>query len=360
MAENRSKGGDGGRILRTGEALVEDETAWNLGMIISVGRSLKRLGLESLLALDLHGTIHNDGIGRFHGRGSMLDNFQEKRDAPPFQISPLPVIYRRGVALSARVVLDQWRMDYNHRRPHGGLQWMTPAAPRPRPGAVSFLHRFGSAINRHVHPHACVTDDVFTQSSDGYSATFFPARPITAADLTTLTERMRRRVVRWFRMQRLLDADAAGDIRLIAFITEPGPIWKVLTHLGEPLEPPPVSTAREKSGFKAGLRRRDKSGLERGQEAPRHLHDRAASSPIGSGCCSSWSSLLGRRVPKCHWPTYPSRPCFRSRGALPRRCSGGCCRPARPWRRTGYSAHRNGPRRDCSVSCTTANSSGRT
>ena len=29
-----------------------------------------------------------------------------------------------------------------------------------------------------------------------------------------------------------------GDIRLIAFITEPGPIRKILTHLGEPLEPP--------------------------------------------------------------------------------------------------------------------------
>ena len=28
-----------------------------------------------------------------------------------------------------------------------------------------------------------------------------------------------------------------GDIRLIAFITEPGPIRKILTHLGEPLEP---------------------------------------------------------------------------------------------------------------------------
>jgi hypothetical protein len=35
-----------------------------------------------------------------------------------------------------------------------------------------------------------------------------------------------------------------GDIRLIAFITEPGPIRKILTHLGEPLEPPPLSPAR--------------------------------------------------------------------------------------------------------------------
>jgi hypothetical protein len=35
-----------------------------------------------------------------------------------------------------------------------------------------------------------------------------------------------------------------GDIRLIAFITEPGPIRKILTHLGEPLEPPLLFPAR--------------------------------------------------------------------------------------------------------------------
>ena len=28
----------------------------------------------------------------------------------------------------ARLVLDQWPMDHNHRRPHGGLKWLTPAA----------------------------------------------------------------------------------------------------------------------------------------------------------------------------------------------------------------------------------------
>ena len=38
--------------------------------------------------------------------------------------------------------------------------------------------------------------------------------------------------------------DCGGDIRLIAFITEPGAIRKILTHLGEPLERPPVSPAR--------------------------------------------------------------------------------------------------------------------
>jgi hypothetical protein len=35
-----------------------------------------------------------------------------------------------------------------------------------------------------------------------------------------------------------------GDIRLIAFITDPGTVRKILTHVGEPIEPPPVSPAR--------------------------------------------------------------------------------------------------------------------
>ena len=38
--------------------------------------------------------------------------------------------------------------------------------------------------------------------------------------------------------------NCGGDIRLISFITDPGPIRKILTHLGEPLEPPHVSPAR--------------------------------------------------------------------------------------------------------------------
>ena len=76
------------------------------------------------------------------------------------------------------------------------------------------------------------------------------------ADLALLTEKVRRRVVRWFRMQRLsvrrgadgriakvryvlprhkaanwVGPGCGGDIRLIAFITDPGPIRKILTHV---------------------------------------------------------------------------------------------------------------------------------
>jgi hypothetical protein len=92
----------------------------------------------------------------------------------------------------------------------------TPTAACPRLGAVSFLHRFGSALNHHVHLHACVTDSVFRPAADqaGGDAppAFLPARPITQPDLATVTERVRRRVIRWFRLAHLLDASPAADM----------------------------------------------------------------------------------------------------------------------------------------------------
>jgi hypothetical protein len=92
----------------------------------------------------------------------------------------------------------------------------TPSASRPRLGGISFLHRFGSALNHHVHLHVCATEGVFVPAADGggreAAPAFLPARPINQADLAALTERVRRRVIRWFRMQRLLDAAAAADM----------------------------------------------------------------------------------------------------------------------------------------------------
>ena len=39
-----------------------------------------------------------------------------------------------------------------------------------------------------------------------------PSRSITQADLATVTERVRRRVIRWFRLAHLFDASAAADM----------------------------------------------------------------------------------------------------------------------------------------------------
>jgi hypothetical protein len=52
-------------------------------------------------------------------------------------------------------------------------------AAHPRLGGISFLHRFGSALNHHVHLHACVTDGVFVPAAaEAGSPAFLPARPI--------------------------------------------------------------------------------------------------------------------------------------------------------------------------------------
>jgi len=83
---------------------------------------------------------------------------------------------------------------------------------RPRLGAVSFQHRFGSALNQHVHLHACVTDGVFARRVEGNGVTFHAARPLTASDLAAVTQWVRLRLVRWFRRKGFLSREAAADM----------------------------------------------------------------------------------------------------------------------------------------------------
>jgi hypothetical protein len=79
------------------------------------------------------------------------------------------------------------------------------------------LHRacqgiFGSALNQHVHLHACVTDGVFERSPAGGGVTFHAARPLTASDLAAVTQRVRLRLVRWFRRKVFFSREAAADM----------------------------------------------------------------------------------------------------------------------------------------------------
>ncbi|NDH93049.1 MAG: hypothetical protein EBZ13_00595 [Planctomycetia bacterium] len=67
-----------------------------------------------------------------------------------------------------------------------------------RLGTVSFQHRFGSALNQHVHLHACVADGVDERCVAVSGVTFHAARPLTASDLMTFTQRVRLRLVRCF------------------------------------------------------------------------------------------------------------------------------------------------------------------
>ena len=41
------------------------------------------------------------------------------------------------------------------------------ASARARFGAVSFVHRFGASLNRHLHYHCCILDGVFEPPATG-------------------------------------------------------------------------------------------------------------------------------------------------------------------------------------------------
>jgi len=119
----------------------------------------------------------------------------------------------KAVAAVTRILLDEIETLLCLERLRCAQQ-AAPSSARPRLGAVSFLHRFGSGLNRHAHLHAAVTDGVFlpgTHGPDGPPA-FLPTRPLTQGDLAALTERVRRRVIACFKRQGFLDAHAAADM----------------------------------------------------------------------------------------------------------------------------------------------------
>jgi hypothetical protein len=67
----------------------------SVGVALTVGRSLVRLGLERLLPFDLHSAVHDDRKSRGHGRGAMLD--QDRRNG--FKDSIFFLVGHRGFLL---------------------------------------------------------------------------------------------------------------------------------------------------------------------------------------------------------------------------------------------------------------------
>ena len=78
-------------------------------------------------------------------------------------------------------------------------------------GAVSFVHRFGPALNRHLHYHCCILDGLFEPLGAG-GVQFRQAAPLTAEEVTGLCEQVRRRGLRWFSRHVVLDPDDARDM----------------------------------------------------------------------------------------------------------------------------------------------------
>jgi hypothetical protein len=77
---------------------------------------------------------------------------------------------------------------------------------------VSFVHRFGSALNAHVHVHCCVIDGVFEPAQGDEEAAQFREAVLTDTDIQTVQARVRQRVLRWFTRQGHLDREEAKDM----------------------------------------------------------------------------------------------------------------------------------------------------
>ena len=86
------------------------------------------------------------------------------------------------------------------------------AVPKARLGAVSFVHRFGSSLNEHLHAHCCVIDGVFEPQQGDDEAVQFREAVLTDADIQAVQMRVWQRVLRWFARQGYLDKDDAKDM----------------------------------------------------------------------------------------------------------------------------------------------------
>ena len=82
---------------------------------------------------------------------------------------------------------------------------------RGRLGAVSFVQRFGAALNAPVHFHCCVIDGVFATGEDG-QVHFAEAAALTPEDLAAVQQQVRARVLRWFARAGLLDPTDVRDM----------------------------------------------------------------------------------------------------------------------------------------------------
>jgi hypothetical protein len=74
-------------------------------------------------------------------------------------------------------------------------------------GAVTAIQRFGSALNLNLHYHVLVLHGVFHQPDGSSSPTFRAIKAPTTADITELTRKIQKRIVRLFEKRGLFDDD---------------------------------------------------------------------------------------------------------------------------------------------------------
>ena len=87
----------------------------------------------------------------------------------------------------------------------------SPDAPdHARLGAVTFVHRFGSALNGNIHFHCCVIDGVFSAEDETLR---FDEAAITPEAIAQVQAEVRERVLLLFKRRELLSPEAVDAMR---------------------------------------------------------------------------------------------------------------------------------------------------
>jgi hypothetical protein len=74
-----------------------------------------------------------------------------------------------------------------------------------RCGSVTFVQRFGSALNLNPHFHVLMLDGVYICSEEGAAPVFVPAPPLRDADVQRIVETAAHRLVRLLQQRGVLD-----------------------------------------------------------------------------------------------------------------------------------------------------------
>lgn len=91
------------------------------------------------------------------------------------------------------------------------LRRCSPSAPdNARFGGITFIQRFGSSLNAHLHFHCCIIDGVFSVTEEGIQ--FHEALDFTETVVHEMEETVGKRVLSLFKRRSLLSEDDVNDM----------------------------------------------------------------------------------------------------------------------------------------------------
>jgi hypothetical protein len=114
----------------------------------------------------------------------------------PFELSLLAATKPEVLRALARIHAEELARHYKQAAKKSG------ETGKLRAGAVTFVQRFGSSLNLHVHLHTCALDGAYVEGAEPEPLRFVPAGPPSRADLYVLAERVALRVMTWLRKHR--------------------------------------------------------------------------------------------------------------------------------------------------------------